>query len=287
VSLPRVVFGIDGGYVQPLCVALVSVWEAHHRRGPLPEAVILHADLDALAREPIERLAGILGISLEFVRVSSMRAAPVTGWWSAAIYLRLAIPDVLGAERVALYLDADTLVLDHLGELLATDVTNVCLGAVRDPLNPVLALGNVLPGWRQLGLTDDTEYFNSGVLLINLEACRANRIGNRCLTFLVDKAEHARFPDQDSLNFVVGNRWLRLPRRWNTFPLSSKLAIPGERYLAEHIQPLSELLDDEASAGIMHYVGAVKPWSQSFPPGPARDLYRRFSDRTDALLIGK
>jgi lipopolysaccharide biosynthesis glycosyltransferase len=124
------------------------------------------------------------------------------------------------------------------------------------------------------------------VLLINLEACRADRIGDRSLAFLVDKAEHARFADHDALNFMVGDHWLRLARHWNTFPLSSKLAIPGERYLAEHIQPLSELLDGESSAGIMHYVGAVKPWSQRFPPGPTRDLYRGFSDRTDALLSG-
>ena len=30
----------------------------------------------------------------------------------------------------------------------------------------------------------DMEYFNSGALLINLEACRADRIGDRCLAFL-------------------------------------------------------------------------------------------------------
>jgi hypothetical protein len=44
VSLPRSVFGIDSRCVQPLCVALVSVWEAHQGAWSLPKAVILHAE---------------------------------------------------------------------------------------------------------------------------------------------------------------------------------------------------------------------------------------------------
>ncbi|HYZ79301.1 MAG TPA: glycosyltransferase family 8 protein, partial [Gaiellaceae bacterium] len=209
---------------------------------------------------------------------------PVSEWWSSAMYLRLAIPDLLPRDRVALYLDADTVILDRVWPLLQTDVSDVCLAAVRDPFNPVLACDTKLPGWRELGLSGDTEYFNSGVMLMNLERWRDERIADRCSEFLEHNHEHVRFWDQDSLNVVVADRWLRLDRRWNTFPVSAMLAITGAKYRGEDVLPLSALLADEGAAAIMHFAGRVKPWDVSFPAGPARALYRRFGDTARDLV---
>jgi lipopolysaccharide biosynthesis glycosyltransferase len=285
---PPIVFAVDNGYVQPLCVALLSLSEAHPAESSSLRVLVLHEDLGARSVSAVEQLARALGLRVDLLEGPSATALkPVSGWWSRAVYLRLAIPEMLPADRVALYLDADTLILDSLLPLLATDVTDVCLAAVRDPLTPVLAHGNKLPGWRQLGLDGQTEYFNSGVMLMNLANWRKESLSDQCWTFLDHNRDHVRFWDQDSLNFVVANRWRRLDRRWNTFPLSSMLAIPGERYPAEAILPLSSLLSDEATAAILHFAGPVKPWSSSFPPGPAREAYERFSDKARDLVVGQ
>ena len=268
---PRVVFAVDDRYVQPLCVALVSLREAH-RDVACPRVVVLHEGLSATARAAIERL----DLDVDFLEARSPSQPPVSEWWSSAMYLRLAIPDLLPEDRVALYLDADTVILEPLWPLLATDVADVCLAAVRDPFNPVLACDTKLPGWRELGLSGETEYFNSGVMLLNLERWRREKIAERCSEFLERSREHASFWDQDSLNVVVSDRWLRLRRRWNTFPMSAMLALTGEEYRGQEWLPLSDLLADEGAAAIMHFAGHVKPWDAAFPAGPARDLYLRF-----------
>jgi lipopolysaccharide biosynthesis glycosyltransferase len=40
---------------------------------------------------------------------------------------------------------------------------------------------------------------------------------NRCRHFLDKYPQHARFWDQDALNWAADDRWSRLDRRWNTF----------------------------------------------------------------------
>jgi UDP-D-galactose:(glucosyl)LPS alpha-1,3-D-galactosyltransferase len=283
-SGPRVVFAVDDRYLWPLCVALVSLREAHRDDLLPPGVAVLHDGLGATAQAAVERLVQALGVHVDFLRAPSPPHQPVSEWWSSAIYLRLAIPDLLLEDRVALYLDADTVILDRLWPLLDTDVSDVCLAAVRDPFNPVLACDAKLPGWRELGLSGDAEYFNSGVMLMNLERWRDERIADRCSDFLEHNRKHARFWDQDSLNVVVADRWLRLSRRWNTLPVSATLALTGEQYRGENVLPLSDLLADERTPAVMHFAGRVKPWDAAFPIGPARALYRRFYDEARALL---
>ena len=61
----------------------------------------------------------------------------------------------------------------------------------------------------------DLGYFNSGVLLIDLKQVREGRLFTKALAFIVEHGSALRFTDQDALNYVFWNRWLRLPMRWN------------------------------------------------------------------------
>ena len=36
------------------------------------------------------------------------------------------------------------------------------------------------------------------------------------------------------------------------------------------------LVAEEDTAAVLHFAGPVKPWQDDYPPGPARDRYRRF-----------
>jgi UDP-D-galactose:(glucosyl)LPS alpha-1,3-D-galactosyltransferase len=196
----------------------------------------------------------------------------VNDWISAAAYYRLLLGDALPEYSSCLYLDCDILVRGSITDLLERQLTQP-IAAVRDPQNPRLAGGEALPGWEQLGLLGNREYFNSGVMLFDLDACRSSGLFERAWWFLDRFPGHVRYWDQDALNWAAEDHWQRLDRTWNTFPMSAIMQTPGPHSLFEDIMPLATLLADEAAARILHYTGPVKPWHPTFPVGRARSEY--------------
>jgi lipopolysaccharide biosynthesis glycosyltransferase len=268
-----VVCGVDEGYVLPFRVLLRSI-AAAHPLGSAPRVIALHRGLACEARTVLHTEAEHLGLDFCMCETSGARPGyPVSGWVSDAVYLRLEIPDVLDGTDTALYLDADTVVLRDLRPLLTTSLKGRPLAAVRDPQHPVIGTGIALPGWRELGLPEGRDYFNSGVMLMDLRACRP--VAQRCRDFLRERPQHVRFWDQDALNWALGDQWLRLPRTWNTFALSALHAHHQFTVMNnEAVMPLPVLLADESTASILHYAGPDKPWREGYPPGRVTDLYR-------------
>jgi lipopolysaccharide biosynthesis glycosyltransferase len=124
---------------------------------------------------------------------------------------------------------------------------------------------------------DGRDYFNSGVLLLDLAGCAELGVFERAQRFLVEFPDEVSLWDQDALNVAVDDRWQRLDRCWNTFAMSALAAQQGFfHHTVEPVMPLRELFADEYTAAILHFAGPVKPWQEEFPPVPLRTLYRRF-----------
>ncbi|WP_256790323.1 MULTISPECIES: glycosyltransferase family 8 protein [Frankia] len=273
--LTPIVCCLDDRYARPLCVLMESL-NATGAHSDV-QVLVLHDELAAASRERVRWHADRLSVNIAFHQVVPSAAGPVSGWVSAAVYLRLAIGDTLGYRGRVLYLDVDTLVLADLRPLLLASLEGAAIGAVRDPQNPVIGAGIALPGWAELGLPAGRDYFNSGVMLLDLPACERQEVFSRARGFLADHPEQARLWDQDALNVAVDDQWCRLDRRWNTFALSPLAAQPTYRHDdAEPYAPLAMLLADEPDASILHFAGPAKPWREGYPPGRPGDLYRQF-----------
>ena len=159
---------------------------------------------------------------------------------SRAAYSRLLFADLLPAtvHRI-IYLDCDVICRQDLTELwdLGADVD--VLGAVRDPwLDRDVNLKS------SLGLSPDQIYFNSGVLLINVDAWRAGSIETRLCDFVSSRPD-IKHADQDTLNAVLRSRLTEISEKWN-------MMIDHPRREDE------DRLRDNAA--ILHYVGGFKPW---------------------------
>jgi lipopolysaccharide biosynthesis glycosyltransferase len=279
-----IVFAINDAYCLPLLVALRSIAVSNPALVPRLQVVVLHESLADDTRHRIRRAADRLGMRVEIRRVD----LPAIGYQlayggSRGHYLRLTMGRVLSDHGRILYLDADIIVRGDIEPLLRTDLQGRPIAAVRDATNPVYAGGIALPGWQDLGIPADREYFNSGVLVIDLNRCRQEEIFERCFAFIERHPEHLRLWDQDALNRVLEDRWVRLDRLWNTFPLSSLLQTEWMRYNSDEILPLSTLFADEPRARILHYVSPAKPWLGLMPPGWATDLYRDHQRASGAI----
>ncbi|KAG2003636.1 glycosyl transferase [Coprinopsis cinerea AmutBmut pab1-1] len=142
----------------------------------------------------------------------------------------------LPVER-ALYLDADILVRGDISELWRTDLGDKAIGAVIDVGYPMGCSG--LPR---------REYFNSGVLLLDLAKVRPK------LTATFDQlCEQFQKSDQDALNaHFGGDDWKSLSLQWNAQGLGTYASsYAPDRHLVDLAQ-----MDNPA---IVHFTGPLHP----------------------------
>lgn len=280
-GMPPIVCAVDKQYVAPLCVMLASLVESHVHEISKLHVVVLHEEsLGSNWLHAVRRYAEYLSISLECCAVSLPDAGyPVFGHISRAAYLRLAIPRALPDFQVVLYIDTDVLVLGELWELLKYSLHGAPLAAVRDAEYPILSAGDPLPGWQDLGIPGTREYFNSGVMLINLVECERRKTFELARRFLIEHPGCIRYWDQDALNWAADDCWLRLPYKWNTHAVSPRVEVRDFIHRGKPCRPIAELIAAERRASILHFAGPYKPWKKGYPQSRLRDMYIGYLER--------
>ncbi|MBO3273552.1 glycosyltransferase family 8 protein, partial [Hymenobacter defluvii] len=115
---------------------------------------------------------------------------PKTSYFTLANYYRLFFADLVPQHlEKLLYLDIDTLVVGNLSTLFQTELGDFAIGAVLDTEMHLRA---------DLGLTTKSDYFNSGVLLINLPQWRQQRVTERACDIALRYPEKVQgWVDQD------------------------------------------------------------------------------------------
>ncbi|EKO5317003.1 glycosyltransferase family 8 protein, partial [Campylobacter jejuni] len=108
-------------------------------------------------------------------------------------------------------MDVDMFCLSDIRKLFFVDLEDKVLAAVTD-----FATWNIrFLKFRKLKylfkgfLKFSREYFNSGLLLINLKEWRRQNIERKCLYIL--KYYKCILPDQDALNIVIKENYIKLP----------------------------------------------------------------------------
>lgn len=255
------VFACDRRYAMPLATTLRSIVDADRSGQPLE----FHVLTDGLSEHIRSRIFDSLpkgSASIRWVELDLelFREFSTLSYISRVTYARLLIP-CLFPETISkvLYLDADLLVLDDLGVLWKTDLKENVLGAVLDGLDSKLKDRTL-----QIPVPHVRDYFNGGVLLIDLNRWRTERITEKALEYLA-RYPRSPFSDQDALNVACDGLWKQLDRRWNYLAYNEKLDI--------------STMVGEQRPSIAHFTTWKKPWRASFPNANAR-FYDSFRSRT-------
>ena len=215
-------FSINDAYAPFLSVAMTSII-AHADPQRQYDLIVLYEDLNAENRERLGQLA-TANVSIRFVTVSDDLMKQLAGehmklrgaTFTLTIYYRLFIAAMFPQYDQAIYLDADVVTTTDLAALFQTDLGDHLVGAVQDTFaadHPQSV--QYVTQHLQLPITD---YFNSGVMVLNLKQMRAEKF-NETFTHLLT-TYHAEFiaPDQDYLNILCRDRVTRLDRAWNVMP---------------------------------------------------------------------
>ena len=185
---------------------------------------------------------------------SAFTNAPVSTQYPREMYYRLLaaqfLPDHL--HRI-LYLDPDILVINSLRPLWETDLKGNLFAAAAHTGKTELA-NNI----NQLRLGTNHNYYNSGVLLIDLERARKEIHAEELFSYVKEHAKELLLPDQDVLNAMYGRRILEIDdsiwnydaRNYNNYLLRSA-----------GVCDMDWVMENTA---VLHFCGRAKPWQKGY-----------------------
>jgi lipopolysaccharide biosynthesis glycosyltransferase len=245
--------------------------------------IILHCDLDECNRGLLSSVASRAGICIEFRAIEQdLPRLPIRDPYTSTIFGRFLVGELCSEKRTVLYLDSDCLVVEDLATLGSVDMNDAAVGAVHDLLLPsnIAALVDA-PDL----IARETDYFNSGVLLINIINWKKERVHQRTFDIILRHGHRLHFPDQDALNIVLEGEWVRLDRRWNVFPFREILAGGRIPYRGESHIPFGGLQTLQDEARILHFTSPLKPWHSDYPDGPNAAMYRNYIERVNGITL--
>ena len=159
-------------------------------------------------------------------------------YYSAATYYRIFIGRLYPQYDRALYLDCDAVFAGDIAKMYTTDIGNALVGAVRED---VMAMEKVFGDYAKTVVgVPAKQYFNAGILLINLKKYRAMQIEKRFVALMQERTFTVA-QDQDYLNVLCQGQVYFFDAAWN------HTAVKGA-------------LNDGNPPMIVHYKMDWKPW---------------------------
>lgn len=254
----HILLSTDGNYIMPSGVMIKSV-SINNSNVPIDFHVMID---DSVTQKQKKQLQKILvnsehKITFHLMNGNLFKYYPALGtvksYLSKAAYYRLFVTDIVDANiHKILYLDGDIIVTQSLLGLWQVDISDYALGAVTDMAEERQEFG-------RLGYAASDGYFNSGVLLINLDYWRRNELRDKFLDLIVNHPEKIVLHDQDVLNITLHDKKLKLPMKYNVqngFLWKKEYNQFGERYDDYEI----DLKEAIANPTIIHFTDNKKPW---------------------------
>lgn len=248
----ELLFTLDEGYLAPLKVALLSIYDNHPRQSL--RIWLVHERISTESIASLQTFCDYLGFELQVIKVdgSNWASAPTVARYPKEMYFRLLAGEILPKEVTkVLYLDPDILVINSLSDLWKLKLEQHLLAAATHT-----GLLDVATPINKVRLDLDHEYYNSGVMLLNLTQAR-QKVQWADISRVIEKYAHFLvLPDQDILNYLYGKYALTIPEeRWNY-----DARMYGKyftRSLSKH-----DLHWVMANTSILHFCGKPKPWDK-------------------------
>lgn len=186
---------------------------------------------------------------------------------------RLLIADILLDYKKVLYLDSDIVIRGDVAELYQSDIDGYVLGAIHEPIYDWTD-----QYWREHLNLPYQAAFNAGIILINIDMFRQEKIKEKCIKLLEDdwakEKKTFEYMDQDVLNITCQGKVRFLSPIWN---LQYQVYIRNIQNIYEEYAEDYEQAHKDPK--IIHYAGLAKPWQQ--PGLHLADVFWKYARETD------
>lgn len=149
-----------------------------------------------------------------------------------------------------MFIDADVIVKRDPADLYNIDLEGKVLAAVQDYYSKFSQEAK-----DAIGLKDNSDYFNSGIMVVDLKKWKEHKIEEKAIEFAVKKGHLTKLHDQDAFNHAVNGRWLKVSPLWNPRPNNIFVDERSNRVTMSKDQVYAKDL-----AYFVHYSGQNKPW---------------------------
>lgn len=239
-----VFFASDDNYIPCLAVAIHSLEKNASKKNNY-RLIILHSGMSEKGQQEIKEFEQE-NIKIEFKDISNIEndlkddlALRLRDYYSSTIYYRIFIGTLFPEYHKAVYIDSDVILLDDIANLYNTDLEGNIIGAIPDG---VVHDSKKLQDYVEVNDgVENKKYFNSGVLVIDLDKFREARVDERFVRILTKYNCDTIAPDQDYLNILCKDKVKYLPLSWDKMP-----------DYCEHL--------DEKDLHLIHYNMFRKPW---------------------------
>mgnify|MGYP000260214292 FL=1 len=236
-ELIPIFFTIDDGYAPYLHVALISLIKnaSKDRRYKI---IVVYQELNEENRNNLAKLVEDypnFEMEFKFMKQSldmitdRIENRLRSDYFTMTIYFRIFIPDMYPEYDKAIYIDSDIIVSGDISELYDTDMHDNLIGVVTDgSVNDVPELQRYMTESLGLKLGD---YFNSGMLLMNMKELRNVHLAEHFLYLLNKYHFDCVAPDQDYLNSMCYGKIEYLDSCWDAMPNRNKPEIENPKII--------------------------------------------------------
>ena len=235
-----IVISINNRFAQHAGVMLASLFENNkHLEFTIH---VFHKNLSLFNIENLKSIIDYYSYNVLFYDVSSylllIDKLPSDNRITEESYFRLLIPDILNKSiHKVLYLDSDVVINGDISELWNINIDNYSSAVVLDEISPD---NNILYKIE----CQDKEYFNAGVMLLNLDYIRHLDFMSIVDVIVKKYIGFIKYHDQDILNVAFATNKYILSNKWNyTHGKDSCLV---KKCIREPV--------------IIHFIGPIKPW---------------------------
>ena len=236
-ELIPIFFTIDDGYAPYLHVALISLIKnaSKDRRYKI---IVVYQELNEENRNNLAKLVEDypnFEMEFKFMKQSldmitdRIENRLRSDYFTMTIYFRIFIPDMYPEYDKAIYIDSDIIVPGDISELYDTDMHDNLIGVVTvGSVNDVPELQRYMTESLGLKLGD---YFNSGMLLMNMKELRNVHLAEHFLYLLNKYHFDCVAPDQDYLNSMCYGKIEYLDSCWDAMPNRNKPEIENPKII--------------------------------------------------------
>lgn len=266
-----VAMALDNNFTLPTIVTMTSILENTKSTTRIDFELLISGDFLPSNKQKIMSLMHRYNCKINLIDMGkSYLHNRVDGHIPTATYYRLKLPSILINKDKCLYIDGDTIIKKDLSDIYNWEMDDYYIAGVKDWA--ICAKGKDYADF--LGIKTMDDYVNAGVLVINLQKMRKDKLEQKFEDFMpiINNATKRQVHhDQDILNAVCFGKIKHLPLKYNA--MTGKTVFSLKHYNSNPIIRKCYTKEEWREAGnnpvIIHYTWK-KPWNI---------LNRKFADQ--------
>jgi len=244
----NIVLASDNNYAQHLGVTIASLLT--NNKDDNFRIFVFGSDISDANKTKIQQIINShKNTSIEYIKFDPKIFEDMNiGRLSIATYFRLLMPLHIDVDKL-LYLDVDIIINQSIDELYNTELDDFYVAAVED-------------AWQnksycmKLGMDTQANYFNAGVLLVNLKKWKDEQLFDKFIAYQKNSSFELEAHDQDIFNAIFNGNWKRLPLKYNQYEKNPDL----DYKILKNFFTNEEIKEAQEEPVVIHYIGGRKPW---------------------------